>query len=83
MSTVGLGVDIVIELHVTGGFVVVTGIISPDVSLGVVTITSLVLAVVQVSVIVLNGPVEFVVGGGLSLFNQQQIISIFSTQIAL
>jgi len=63
--SVGLSVDVVVELHVSGGFVVVTGIVSPDVALGVVTIASLVLAVVQVSVIVLNGPVEFVVSGGL------------------
>ena len=63
--SVGLSVDVVVELHVSGGFVVVTGVVGPDVALGVVTIASLVLTVVQVSVIVLNGPVEFVVSGSL------------------
>jgi hypothetical protein len=63
--SVGLSVDVVVEFHVSGGFVVVARIVGPDVALGVVAIASLVLAVVQVSVIVLNGPVEFVVSGGL------------------
>jgi len=63
--SVGLGVDVVVELHVSGGFVVVAGVVGPDVALGVVAIASLVLAVVQVSVVVLNGPVELVVSGGL------------------
>ncbi len=68
--SVGLSVDDVVELHVSGGFVVVTGVVGPDVALGVVTIASLVLAVVQVSVVVLNGPVEYVVSGGLYLMYQ-------------
>ena len=37
----------------------------PVVSLGVVTIASLVLAHVDVGVVVVDGPVEFVVSGGL------------------
>ena len=61
----GVRFDDVIDLLVTGGFVVVTGVDGVQVALGVVTVTALVLAVVVVVVVVLNGPVEFVVGGVL------------------
>ena len=73
-SGVGLGVTVVGDISDVTGIaidlivnVLATTVGENDVvvSLGVFTIAGLVLAHVDVSVIVLDGPVEFVVGGGL------------------
>ena len=61
----GMGVDGVLDLLVTGGLVVVADVLGINVSLGVVTFTSFVLAVVGVVVIVIHAPVKVVVGGVL------------------
>ena len=70
VATVGLDLDgvrfdDVIDLLVTGRFIVVTGVDGVQVALGVVTVTALVLAVVVVVVVVLYAPVKVVVGGVL------------------
>ena len=75
LVVVSLGVTVVGDISdvtgITVNFVVnvllaTVGKDDPIVSLGVVTIASLVLAHVDVSVVVVNGPIEFVVSGGLS-----------------
>ena len=61
----GVGVDDVFDLLVTGGFGVVTDVDGVQVALGVVTLASLVLAVIGVVIIVLHAPIKVVVGGVL------------------
>ena len=61
----GMGIDDVINLLVTGRFVVVADVVSVQVAFGVVTFTSLLLAVVGVVVVVLYAPVKVVVSGVL------------------
>ena len=61
----GVGVDDVLDLLVTGRLVVVADVLGVKVSLGVVSFTSFVLAVVGVIVIVLYAPIKVVVGGVL------------------
>ena len=56
----GVTVDVVVDV-----LLATVGEDDPVVSLGVVTIASLVLAHVDVGVVVVDGPVELVVGGGL------------------
>ena len=63
----GLRVDDVLDLLVTSGLRVVADVVGVQVALGVVTFTSLVLAVVGVVVVVLYAPVKVVVGGMLML----------------
>ena len=74
LLVVGLGVTVVGDISdVTGVTVDVivdvllatVGKDDPVVSLGVVTIATLVLAHVNVGVVIIDGPVEFVVSGGL------------------
>ena len=59
-NVTGVTVDVIVD-----GLLATVGEDDPVVSLGVVTIASLVLAHVDVGVVVVDGPVEFVVGGGL------------------
>ena len=61
----GLRIDDIVDLLVTGGFVVVSGVDGVNVTLGFVTVTALVLAVVGVIVVVLYAPIKVVVGGML------------------
>ena len=61
----GLRIDDVIDLLVTSRLRVVADVVGVQVALGVVTFTSLVLAVVGVVVVVLYAPVKVVVGGVL------------------
>ena len=61
----GLRIDDVFDLLVTSGLRVVADVVGVQVALGVVTFTSLVLAVVGVVVVVLYAPVKVVVGGVL------------------
>ena len=63
----GLRIDDVFDLLVTSGLRVVADVVGVQVALGVVTFTSLVLAVVGVVVVVLYAPVKVVVGGMLML----------------
>ena len=56
----GVTVDVIVDV-----LLATVGKDDPVVSLGVVTIATLVLAHVDVGVIVIDGPVEFVVSGGL------------------
>ena len=58
----GLRIDDVFDLLVTSGLRVVADVVGVQVALGVVTFTSLVLAVVGVVVVVLYAPVKVVVG---------------------
>ena len=60
-----LRIDDVFDLLVTSGLRVVADVVGVQVALGVVTFTSLVLAVVGVVVVVLYAPVKVVVGGVL------------------
>ena len=68
----GVRFDDVIDLLVTGRFVVVASVDGVQVALGVVTVTALVLAVVVVVVVVLYAPVKVVVGGVLRLKKQKR-----------
>ena len=61
----GMRIDDVINLLVSGGFGVVTGVNGVQFALGVITVTSLVLSVVVVIIIVLHAPIKVVVGGVL------------------
>ena len=61
----GVCVDDVLDLLMTGRFVVVASVNVVVIALGVVTVTALVLAVVGVVVIVLYAPIKVVVGGML------------------
>ena len=63
----GFRIDDVINLLVSGGFVVVASVDGIYVSFSVIAFTSLVLAIVGVVVIVLYAPVKVVVGGSLSI----------------
>ena len=63
----GFRIDDVLDLLVTSGLRVVADVVGVQVALGVVTFTSLVLAVVGVVVVVLYAPVKVVVGGMLML----------------
>ena len=63
----GVGVDDVFLFLVTGGLGIVTGVNGVKVSLGVVSLTGLVLAVIVVVVIVIHAPIEVVVGGVLPI----------------
>jgi len=56
----GVAVDVIVDVLAAA-----VGEDDPVVSLGVVTIASLVLAHVDVGVVVVDGPVELVVSGGL------------------
>ena len=56
----GVTVDVIVDV-----LLATVGKDDPVVSLGVVTIATLVLAHVDVGVIVIDGPIEFVVSGGL------------------
>ena len=56
----GVTVDVIVDV-----LLATVGKDDPVVSLGVVTIATLVLAHIDVGVIVIDGPVEFVVSGGL------------------
>ena len=56
----GVTVDVIVDV-----LLATVGKDDPVVSLGVVTIATLVLAHVDVGVVVIDGPVEFVVSGGL------------------
>ena len=73
-----MGVDDVLDLLVTGRFVVVATVNVVVFALGVVTVTALVLAVVGVVVIVLHLPIKFVMGGMLQL---NEFVSYFSSYI--
>ena len=68
----GLRIDDVFDLLVTSGLRVVADVVGVQVALGVVTFTSLVLAVVGVVVVVLYAPVKVVVGGVLRLKKQKR-----------
>ena len=59
-NVTGVTVDVIVNV-----LLATVGENDPVVSLGVVTIASLILSHVDVSVIVVDGPVEFVVSGGL------------------
>ena len=61
----GVSFDDVIDLLVTSGLRVVAGVDSVKISLGVVTVSALVLAVVVIVVVVIYAPVKVVVGGML------------------
>jgi len=61
----GMGIDDVLDLLVTGGFVVVARICGVVFTLGIVIVTALVLTIVGVIIIVLYAPVKVVVSGGL------------------
>jgi len=65
LNLYGMGIDDVLDLLVTGGFVVVARICGVVFTLGIVTVTALVLTKIGVVVIVLYAPVKVVVGGGL------------------
>ena len=56
----GVSVDVIVDV-----LLATVGKDDPVVSLGVVTIATLVLAHVDVGVVIIDGPVEFVVSGGL------------------
>lgn len=61
----GLRIDDVVDFLMTSGFVVVANIVGVQLALGIVTIASLVLAIVGVVIIVLYTPVKIVIGGML------------------
>jgi len=61
----GIGIDDVLDLLVTGGLVVVARVGGVVFTLGIVTVTALVLTKVGVIIIVLYAPVKVVVGRGL------------------
>jgi hypothetical protein len=63
----GMGIDDVLDLLVTGGFVVVARVGGVIFTLSIVTVTALVLTIVGVVVIVLYAPVKVVVSGSLSI----------------
>ena len=66
-----MGVDDVLDLHVTSGLGIIASVDGVKVSLGVVTVASLVLAKVGVVVVILYAPVKVVVGGMLRLNKQK------------
>ena len=74
LVVVGLGVTVVSDIShisrvavdvVVDVLLATVGKDDPVVSLGVVTVASLILAHVDVGVVIVDGPVEFVVSGGL------------------
>ena len=65
----GVTVDVIVDV-----LLATVGKDDPVVSLGVVTIATLVLAHVDVGVVIIDGPVEFVVSGGLKSIKQNSRI---------
>ena len=67
-----VAVDVIVDV-----LLATVGEDDPVVSLGVVTIATFVLAHVDVGVVVVDGPVEFVVGGGLYKNKSNEILHNF------
>ena len=57
--------DDIVNLLMTGGFVLVTDVVSIQLAFGIVTFTNFVLTVVGIVVIVFYAPVKFVIRGVL------------------